>query len=1037
MKTSSSDYGLNLEVTDVASRLAPKRQLLSSFGRHGCIRAGQNGENFTIPYLAAISDVRYNQTFNMSTSNITIGDMVKPTVWSFTIPKIAGMLCTIDYEIVDVIILYNMSLTNNFAQSVNVLGPSNPSRFQNLPNEYLSYKLGYAAPTTIAGARDMFGLATHFDYVEEPPSTVLTMIAKRAGADLKYLIDHPIEFRDATEYVLKNMLLQIARESIVIHDTNSTFVPRQALSQENHLEERLIVQITPFLVTVVGVFLLLLLSPAVLAMRPNSNTPTNPETILAKINLLKACEDLNKRLTHLASTPEKVAQLSLTESMYQKDTASSKVRLLLISSDVPPSQNGRDQLDATVDGYTPLTLSVPCIALTLLSALAGIGTLEGLQHLSDSGFPGIATVNTASSFTVSIYSRFLPALVALLIATLFNCLDFNTAMLAPYNHLTKKNGSYEEFKTPILAHIAPVAIMTALRRRYWAASLTGICALVGSALTLVISGLYTVEYIPSPQSITIIGADAWNMSYVQGMRTDGGSTAVSSLIESANLSYPQFTYDELVFPTLTIPAELTGKAEISVSALRADLVCEELPWETSNASIAWIPYKTSGSSGIRFKVTVPLPQNCHYGSCYGNESSIHVALLDAGINDKNTTYYGQAIDLHTGPWLADDDKCHIFFTESGDIDTDQNINQPGCPSIVLIYGYFDGNDVSKSTWTSLLCEQRVQQVSTSLIMSLPGREIPMEAAPIPDESSATYLENGNNGEKTFGWWLNGNMDYSYIMFNESAIDPILLGNETSVSNDAPDFSNFFRGAFFGRTPLPLQTMQKNDTASKDIIFQHINKFYRRYMAQYFSSNLRVQNTDQPTKRDDRIINSPTITRSFTPQTGATRLLQHRTPKIVLQAMLAFMFSCAVAALSLGRYRNLVLWNPCTIAGVMVLFAGSKMCNSGVIEGFGSDSAHEQVSSMNDRGSSQRNEYEMTNFSKLRRIDLGKGIVSDLQSEKTSMLCDSRSMASANDWRDERATYRLGWWKDGVFTGRKGPGSLFDEITKWRHGIDRI
>ena len=1029
-RTGSGSSDLNLQVIDIASRLAPARQLLTSFGPLDCRRIDQNDDNGTAPYLVALSDVRYKQTFNVSITDIAVNDMIEPISWDFAIPTITGMLCTIDYDMMDINIFYNMSLVGNPAQRVDVLGPSEPSKLANLSNAYLSRKLGYAVPTVTGGARDMFGLFTQFEYTEEPPHTVLTMIADRVNSSFKYLLDHPESFMDAAEYVMNNMILQIAKEAIIIHDTNTTFQPQQALGQEHHSEERILIQIAPFLVSVVGISILILITIGVFIVHPKSFMSANPETLATKVDVLKASDKLNQTLELMANLSESSANRTLRKTMYQIDTANSSIVSYASPNDPTNGETSQRRIVGPDSTYAPLTLSNTCIALTLLSAPAAIGVLEALQHLSDSDFPGIATTQNADSFISSIYSRFLPALIALLIATMFNCLDFNTAMLAPYNHLATGFGSYEEFNTPLLAHIAPVAIATALRRRYWAAFLTGLGALVGSVLTIVISGLYTIEYMPSVSDMLISQGDSWNMSYIQGFQTDDAATAVSSLIESANLSYPQFTYDELAFPTLNTITGSSGDVAFTVPALRAELVCEELPWETSNASMVWTYYKTFGTPAITFNVTVPLPESCHYGSCFGNESTIRVTLLPTSTKGStNTTYYAQAIDLHTGPWHASDEDCDIFFEEDGTVNPDQPINQPGCPSILLLYGYFDGKDHSKSTWTSMLCEQRVQQVNTSLVMSLPEKNILLDQPPIPDESTATYLDSGDNGEKAFGWWLSPNMEYSYVIFNESAIHPILLEGETSISNSLNDFSNFFRGAFFGKTPLQLETLQKNDTESKALIFEHVQMFYRRYMAQYFSSNLRVLETTEPQKRDDNIVSSSTTIGSFTPSAGVPRLVQHRTPKIVLQAMLAFMFVCAVLALWLGKYHKLVLWNPCTIAGVMVLFAGSKMCEVEHATGTSTVLAPQQAASMGDWDASHGTTYEMVNFSKPRPSNRDKDAAETLQEPLVS--------ASGQGWKNGSAAFRLGWWRSGVFTGPKRGLDAENEVIKWRYGIDMM
>ena len=40
-----------------------------------------------------------------------------------------------------------------------------------------------------------------------------------------------------------------------------------------------------------------------------------------------------------------------------------------------------------------------------------------------------------------------------------------------------------------------------------------------------------------------------------------------------------------------------------------------------------------------------------------------------------------------------------------------------------------------------------------------------------------------------------------------------------------------------------------------------------------------------------------------------------------------MFVCDVLALTTGKYRGFVIWNPCTIAGVLLLLVGSR-CSEG-------------------------------------------------------------------------------------------------------------
>jgi hypothetical protein len=56
-----------------------------------------------------------------------------------------------------------------------------------------------------------------------------------------------------------------------------------------------------------------------------------------------------------------------------------------------------------------------------------------------------------------------------------------------------------------------------------------------------------------------------------------------------------------------------------------------------------------------------------------------------------------------------------------------------------------------------------------------------------------------------------------------------------------------------------------------------------------------------------------------------RLKQNFLPKVILQCMLGQMFLCGAAAYWLTNMRRVLPHNPCSIAGVATLLAGSRMC----------------------------------------------------------------------------------------------------------------
>lgn len=1044
--------GVTVQAINVAAQICPPRQLFPSFGVLECNRTDNSGNFSTHPFLVGVSDIRYSQTFNVSIANYSIGDGLEPQSWEFQIPRITAMLCSIDYSIQDVQVTYNLSRTGNPVQRVDALGFSKNETLPNISNDFLMRKLSYANPTSAGGARDMFGLAVDYNYVEQRPNTVLTMVAEIVGGDYVYLLDHPQDFLQATQHVLNTMLLQIGKENIMIPDTNETFRVSPIVGQQTYTEQRLEVQFASLIAVIAGLSVMVLVVVAVVVLRPKPPTRENPEALIDLANTLRNSSDFHKYLAQLACLDEIPSSQILHHAMYQTLSAPRGTILRQIwSREAFPVTGGSPQ-SRFLHYYAPLTMTKAFLGLTLFSALLAIAVLEVLQHLSDSPSHGIAIVQDPSTFNVSVYTRFLPALVALLIATMFNCLDFNIAMLAPFDKMRAQPASYSDLNRPLLAQFPPVALFTALRRGYWPALCTGIGAMVGSVLTIVVSALFTIEYVPDVTNMPVTPLDSWNLSSHQGYSTDNAAAAVSSLVESANLSYPSFTFDELVFPSLRLETSSRttsgGLLTAQIPALRAELVCEELPWQSVNYTIGW--NQRFGSTEISFNGSVPLPEHCHFGSSYGNESFITLTMSSEGFNSNtNDSYFAKALEIHVGPWSE-----HIQFFDSGTAPRDQPDNAPGCPSLVLSYGYFNGGTPSKSTWTSLMCYQKLQQLTTNLTCAVPSTEILPDLPPIPDEATAQYMFSGPSNQTAFWWHLQANLEYPFKILNTSAVPTYLIEND-DLSD--PTFSNFFRGAFFGKTPLPLETLQRNDTDTRELIFDHIQKFYRRYMAQYISANLRVPANGSATaaiaKRDDIIIDVDDIQGSFTPTVGTPRLVQHRTPKIVMQIMLAIMFVCGALALWLGRYHDLVLWNPCTIAGVMVLFAGSTMCagdlsssnTTGKTGVGGIVLDHDREETTYHDFEQDITSYVMTELSRLGNTsnrNLGQGQDADMESERALIEQDSGNASStavdphAPGLKNGQARFRLGWWMNGEYIGsRKGTGMDTRDDSNWRYGID--
>jgi hypothetical protein len=240
--------------------------------------------------------------------------------------------------------------------------------------------------------------------------------------------------------------------------------------------------------------------------------------------------------------------------------------------------------------------------------------------------------------------------------------------------------------------------------------------------------------------------------------------------------------------------------------------------------------------------------------------------------------------------------------------TTQQDNPPGCPSLGFLYGFVDVNDDSRSSATALLCYQRMQQLPVDASLSFPDLSLSPDSPPVADETKSTLLVAGPNNNTAFQYRLQVHMDKEFSMFNQTE-----FGSSSSGSNPVVD--PFFQGVLFGRRPIPQPWLA--DPSQHDNVVSAIQGFYRRYMAQAISANMRVPAL---------AANADVLNGTLRTVGETMRVKQHNGSKLALQVILGVMFICGILAASLSKLREVVPHNPCTIAGAMVLWAGSKSCS---------------------------------------------------------------------------------------------------------------
>lgn len=731
-----------------ATQVCPLRQIWPFMYSIGCTPTNDSDAHETTLLLMGVADLRYAQTFNTSLDDYSIGDDLVAETWSFDIPAVAASLCQTSHAVRDVDVFYNASTAAEPHGTVEELRDSDEAAIPGITSSVLSDAISKAS----GAGNALFGSSTHLQYAEQPPDAIMKLIAARADGDYQRLLDATLMSK-AAEEVIASLLVQIAAE-IMTYDTNETLPVGDFVGQVFYTEQKLHLQSASLFLLAASISVMIIIAFLAWFLRPTIALTQNPESIAVMATVLQDSLFVHEAIQRAALHNEKGAKAVMAHYSYSATVdCSHKMSLNMFPAEDYTKSHQEVTLVCDRDGskmYAPMALTVPCMMLTLASAPIAMGLLEYIQHLSDTSDNGLRAFRDTTSIEVSALTRYIPGLVALSIATLFNLFDFNTIVLSCYSKMQSRSACANDLYTTLLAQLPPVAIYSAARHRFLAACLTGSAALVGSVLTIVASGLYVIDYVQVTQSIEVAILETWNTSFHEGLASDNATGAVVSLLESVNLTYSLFTFDELVFPAMSIiaapgPPETLGAGLFTaiIPSLRAELVCSEL--DDALIGIQTGLATTGGPIYITktLNATVPLPDGCHLGSSYGNESIVHVESMSSTLETPiNTTYNAKYLDLHVGPWRGS-------FEESGTLYPSQPDNPPGCPSVLVVHAYFNGNDSSKTAVSVLSCEQKTQSIDTNVTFRSDDMSIATDHPPVPDEASARYITIGPNNETAF------------------------------------------------------------------------------------------------------------------------------------------------------------------------------------------------------------------------------------------------------------------------------------------------
>ncbi|KAL3428247.1 hypothetical protein PVAG01_01756 [Phlyctema vagabunda] len=735
--------------------------------------------------------------------------------------------------------------------------------------------------------QSLFLQSTNTDEISENTDSFFTLMAHNIGpvvgnSTLKPLLDTAVLVTQA-EKVFVGVAAQLASQSLL--------APRMSkiTGSIDYEETRLHVHQTTVILLVLLLALLIISTIAVLFTRPIKVVPRDPATISGLLILLRKSELLQGLLRDTGFLRSSALENVLENNSYSTElmTPDSEEQQFLICvnpTEVEMRESTKEYKKPTNKWWRPMGSLTWFKLLSIALPATLIISLEVIQQLSDRR-NGFVTINRNTNTTV-FGTKYIPAAVMFVISLLHGTLYSTAAVFAPYQTLRKPGASTS--RTITVNHLSSVplaTVWTATKIRHWPVVATSISVVVSAFLTIFVANLYTVSAVAGTRDITLQRIDEFDLAWNNSYSNDNKAGSFGNLIEYWNITYPQWTYEDLVFPKISLetgPVYSAGDSvKLTIPAYRGVLNCTETPVDETIVTV---------DPDVRFdpiNITGILRNTCPGGERQDMPYSIS-ALQTLGGSLFGTMDY---IHFTNGASLEVGEPGMGFVGGFQPPDNDL-----GCPSLAFGFGEYLDGDSTQATASTFTCTQLIQEVMTEALFSLPSFSLDLTDPPRRNESTARFVSDDA-----------GNLIREY---QHTATLAQYFYNESAAS--------FFDIVLHGRDKHePTGLLGESNVGS---LINASARVYGRYMAQTISLNMR---TESP---------APTTVAGLLQQRNQLKVHQNRVSKITLQVCLGLMVSCAAAYWILMDTKELLPRNPSSIASVASWLTGNSLWENDRIVG---------------------------------------------------------------------------------------------------------
>ncbi len=654
--------------------------------------------------------------------------------------------------------------------------------------------------------------------------------------------------------------------AFIVHDLLTEAVSTESTGQAVIYQQRLLVNATAAHVMAAIIAVAVLLFGVVMITMPDvSVLACAPSNISGVAKLASHSDPVIRRLKGLGRSNSKTIATRLKDSGYMTSVQDGDA-FHQGYFEITETNSLAEGADAKVENsplISPVILQAWSRAVISVLVLGIIGALEATLQVSQRN-NGIGVVPVGSPYLHYSWTT-VPALILTGISLVYGAMDSNIRKLTPYVNLSRGSTSMLSVGLDLSDLGVPRMLLREIRTRSFAALGGTLAALIASLLATFSSSLFVLNNVPS-----VVTAQLRTTSSINNDSSANYtilSELMAPLILESNLSYPKFTYETLIFPSLLLNFNSAMDNGVvlnaTIPAVRPKMDCR------LHDSSSIVP-EVSKSNQLQINVTEE--------SCFPT-GVLQLANLWSG----------------SGPILGEISAEGVM---AGAVGGFCGLTELGSNWVYFWADIRLDPDPTFVSISALVCNESLEAVD--VFTSFIGADLTIDPgnAPIPDEATVyntTAAIGYDNG------WLYGD-----------------LQNGPSAMID-----NFFSTLVTSPYAIPLEYLRdasKSEIVRDAIIFQH---GIMRSQKMNDGSRVPPERTNalaRGTDKSDAVAYSANVTEAI----GKIHIVQDAASTRILQALLIAILVFSLGSWAIIPKTRILPREPTSIASVIALLADGNM-----------------------------------------------------------------------------------------------------------------